>query len=193
MDKNTLIKIANRNSGRVGYQIPEMGINRQFAARETKEITFEELEKLSFTPGGMTLLEDYLVVRNEEALETIGIKVEPEYFYSTDDIKRILNTGSLNEFLDLLDFAPDGVLDEVKDLAVSMPLNDMSKRNAILEKLDFDVTKAIEVRNTKFDGGDEDTSSATQTPKRRVVTTAASTATTARRTEAPKYTVVNKE
>jgi hypothetical protein len=193
MDKNTLIKIANRNSGRVGYQIPEIGVNRQFSPRETKEITFEELEKLSFIPGGTRMLKDYLVVRNEEALKAIGMEVEPEYFYSTDDIKRIMGVGSLDEFLDLLDFAPDGVLDEVKDLAVSMPLNDMSKRNAILEKLDFDVTKAIEVRNTKFDGGDEDTSSATQAPKRRVVTTAASTATTARRTEAPKYTVVNKE
>jgi hypothetical protein len=193
MDKNTLVKIANRNSGRVGYQIPEIGVNRQFSPRETKEITFEELEKLSFIPGGTRMLKDYLVVRNEEALKAIGMEVEPEYFYSTDDIKRIMGVGSLDEFLDLLDFAPDGVLDEVKDLAVSMPLNDMSKRNAILEKLDFDVTKAIEVRNTKFDGGDEDTSSATQTPKRRVVTTAASTATTARRTEAPKYTVVNKE
>lgn len=43
-------------------------------------------------------------------------------------------------------------------MAVELPLNDVAKRNAIQEKLGFDVTRAIEIKNTKYDGGDEDTS-----------------------------------
>ena len=53
--------------------------------------------------------------------------------------------GSMDEFLDCLDFAPDGVIDLVKNLAVTLKLNDYAKREAILEKTGFDVTKAIEI------------------------------------------------
>jgi adenylate cyclase class IV len=42
----------------------------------------------------------------------------------------------------------------IKSIAVELPLNDMAKREAILNKLGFDVTKAIEIKNTKYDGED---------------------------------------
>ena len=188
MDKNTVIKITNRNFGRVGYKIPEMGIQRQFMPRETKEITFEELEKLSFLPGGLKILKDYLVVKNKEAIEALNIHNEPEYFYTKEDIKRLFEKGTLNEFLDCLDFAPDGVLDEIKEMAVTEPLNDMSKREAILEKLNFNVTKAIEIQNTKFDGDSEE-STEKEAPKRRAM--APNIDETGRRTSTPKYKVVD--
>ena len=47
MEKSTLIKVLNRDNGAVGYAIPEMnGLKRIYQAGETKEITFEEIEKL---------------------------------------------------------------------------------------------------------------------------------------------------
>jgi hypothetical protein len=192
MEKNTLIKVANRDSGRVGYEVPEMGVNRQFASRETKEIPFAELQSLYFLPGGEDLLKNYLVIKSPEALKELGIDVEPEYFYSEEDIKKLLTQGSLDEFLDCLDFAPDGVLNMVKDLSVSLPLDNMSKRNAILEKLNFNVTRAIEIQNTKFDSGDEDTSNQKKKVERRVSTPTAATS-TGRRTTIPKYEVVTSE
>jgi len=39
-----------------------------------------------------------------------------------------MTTGSLDEFLDCLDFAPEGVKDLIKTLSVELPLNDVSKR-----------------------------------------------------------------
>jgi len=39
-----------------------------------------------------------------------------------------MKTGSLDEFLDCLDFAPEGVTDLIKTLAVELPLNDVAKR-----------------------------------------------------------------
>lgn len=55
----------------------------------------------------------------------------------------MLLTGTMNEFLDCLDFAPAGVIDLVKKYAVDIPLNDVSKRKALLEKTGFDVDMAL--------------------------------------------------
>ena len=52
----------------------------------------------------------------------------------------------MDEFLDCLDFAPQGVIDLIKEYAVTLPLNDVAKREALLDKFDYDVNKIIEVR-----------------------------------------------
>ena len=187
MDKNAMIKVTNRSAHLVGYKVPELGVNRQFARRETKEVPFEELEKLSFLPGGRRMLTEYLAIKDPDAIKALGFKVEPEYFYSEADVKRLLKEGTLDEFLDCLDFAPDGVLDMVKTLAVDMPVESVSKRDAIQKKLGFNVTKAIEIKNTKFDSGDEDKTS-TAPVTRRVATPAQESG---RRTSAPKYKVTS--
>lgn len=170
MNKDKLIKVTNRFSGNVGYDIPDLQVKRTFVPRETKEITFEELEKLSYVPGGMKIIRDYLVIKDKDAIKEILPDVEPEYFYGEAEVKNILEHGSLDQFLDCLDFAPDGVLDIVKDLAVKLPLDNMSKRNAIREKLGFDVTKAIEIQNTKYDGDDEAATDASKPRGRRAAT-----------------------
>ena len=59
---------------------------------------------------------------------------EPEYDMSEQDVIEALKSASLDEFLDILDFAPQGVLDLIKHHAVTLPLNDVAKRDAILEK-----------------------------------------------------------
>lgn len=148
MEKSTLIKVLNRDNGAVVYAIPEMnGLKRVYQAGETKEITFEEIEKLSYIPGGMELLEDSLVIlNNNEAIKEILGHVEPEYSYSKDDVINLMKNGSLDEFLDCLDFAPEGVKDLIKTLSVELPLNDVAKREAILNKLGFNVDNAIRIK-----------------------------------------------
>lgn len=167
IDKNTVVTVVNKFGGTVSYKVPEMGIQRHFYPSESKEITYEELEKLSFSPGGKVLLKEYLEITDEEVAKSIFNKdSEPEYHYSKEDVKQLLISGSLDQFLDCLDFAPDAIKDMVKDLAVDLPLNDMAKRQAIQEKLNFDVTKAIEIKNTKFDGEAEAADSSTATGRR---------------------------
>ena len=61
--------------------------------------------------------------------------------------------GSLDEFEDCLNFAPKGVLEIIKDVAVKLPLNDVAKRDLILKKLGFSVANAIEI--TKDDVREE--------------------------------------
>lgn len=160
MNKDILIKVVNKFDGTVGYTVPDLNVYRNFYPGETKEISFEELQKLSFVPGGNEILREYLEITDKEAAKQIlNIEPEPEYFYTKDDIIRLMKTGSLDEFLDCLDFAPGVVKDMIKDLAVELPLNDVAKREAINQKLNFDVSKAIEIKNTKseeeLEGGKE--------------------------------------
>ena len=157
MEKTTLIKVLNRDNGSVIYSIPEMnGLRRVFQAGEAKEITFEELEKLSYIPGGMELLEDSLVIlNNAQAVRLILGHVEPEYSYSKDDIIKLMKTGSLDEFLDCLDFAPEGVKDLIKNLSVELPLNDVAKREAIFNKLGFNVDNAIRIKRESSEPTEE--------------------------------------
>ena len=158
IDKNKMIKVINKFNGTVGYTIPELNVHRNFYPREKKEISFDELEKLSFIPGGEVILKEYLQIVDEDAIMALfNEKLEPEYHYSEEDVKKLLTSGTLDQFLDCLDFAPDVIKDMIKNLAVEMPLNDMNKRQAILDKFGFDVTKAIEIKNTKYDGETEET------------------------------------
>ena len=55
----------------------------------------------------------------------------------------LIRTGSLDAFLDCLDFAPVGVIDLLKKYAVSVPLADYEKRKALKEKTGFDVDAAL--------------------------------------------------
>jgi hypothetical protein len=81
------------------------------------------------------------------------------------DVIKAIKEGSLDEWLDLLDFAPSGVMDLVKQLSVTIPLNDYNKRNALKEKIGFDVDAAI--RNWEAEKAAEK-APAEEAPKRRV-------------------------
>ena len=177
IDKNTLVKVVNKYNGTVGYDVPDLGVHRNFYPNESKDITFEELEKLSFAPGGDAILKDFLEITDENVIKYLFSKEsEPEYHYTKDDIKKLMEVGTLDQFLDCLDFAPESVKEIIKDMAVELPLNDVKKREAIQKQLGFDVTKAIEIKNTKYDGGEKDNSDQKTKATRRTVPINAGTA-----------------
>ena len=134
MDEKTICNVRNRSSSRVCYVIPEDGIRREFAPGEAKKISFQELEQLSYQPGGREIMTHFLQIQSQEAVDNLGLQVEPEYNMTEEQIKDLILKGSLDEFLDCLDFAPTGVIDLIKTFAVQMPLNDIEKCKAIKEK-----------------------------------------------------------
>ena len=127
LDKKTLIKVTNRSNGRVSYGIPDSnGLRRLFHSKETKEIPMEELRKVMWSTGGAYILKNTLIIENKEAVqELFSTEPEPEYYYTEDEIKQLLLTGTNDQLLDCLDFAPEGVVNVLKNLAVTMKLNDM--------------------------------------------------------------------
>ena len=165
--KNVVYSVKNVSAGVVIYKIPEINIRREFMAGETKSgISFEELEKLTYQAGGRELLANYLQIVDKKVLQDLGVTTEPEYFYTEEKIMNIMKNGTLDEFLDLLDFAPIGRLDLIKKFAVSLPLTDTVKIEHILKKTGFDVSKAI--RMDKADKVVEQTVAPAKGNRRRV-------------------------
>ncbi len=138
--------VTNKSTGRVVYTIKEDGLRREFYPHETKKnIPVAELEKLVQRSGGRQLFYNCLYIDDREILHyLINGEVAPEYFLTEEKIPNWMNSCSLDEFKDALDFAPEGTKDLIKKYAVSLPLNDYSKREAIKQQLGFDVSKIIE-------------------------------------------------
>lgn len=152
IDEKKIVRVTNRDNGHVGYRIPDMNnLIRDFSANETKNITVEELKKLAYISGGPTLIRDYLIIDDAEVVKEVLGEVEPEYYYTEDDVKNLLLNGSLDALKDCLEFAPKGTIDLVKKLAIEMPLNDIAKRKAILEMTGFNVDAAIMVNEETKD------------------------------------------
>lgn len=141
--KDTIFNVKNRSAGVAIYRIPEDNIRREFAPGETKRIAFGELEKLTYQPGGTELLTNFLQILDQEPTTALNIHREPEYDLSEEQIKDLILNGSVDEFLDALDFAPIGVIDLIKSYSVSLPVADLAKRQALKAKLGFDVDSAI--------------------------------------------------
>ncbi len=187
---STMYNVKNRSAGVAVYKIPELGIRRSFQPGEVKQISAEELEKLTYRPGGMAMLSNFLQIQSAEGLQRIGLNPQPEYHMSEQDIAKMMVSGSLDEFLDCLDFAPPGVIDLIKKLSVSLPLGDISKRKALKEKTGFDCDAALKhVMEEKEDDGEN---TILKTGERRVKKEEVGTGSPERRT-APKYNVVSSE
>ncbi len=165
-----LVTVENRTAGKIVYQIPDRHIRRELAPRQAVRVPKEEIEALSYTAGGLDLIRNHLLVKDEQVLNDLSIHREPEYYMNADSVAKLIREGSLNEFKDAIDFAPDGVVDMIKDLSVQMPLNDFSKRQALKEMTGFDVDKAIE-NDRANRANDDDTAPAVEAPKTRRVQT----------------------
>lgn len=190
---NKMVRVTNRSRGTVGYTIPDMGnLQRFFAHGETKVVPMEEIRKLDWTPGGAVLLRDYLKIEDAEAVEEILHDVEPEYNYTEKEIKEILLNGSMDQLMDTLDFAPEGVVDLIKDLAIKLEIPDVRKRNAISERTKCDISKAIEINQLSKNQDEEPD---TRVKQRRVQPVSTQSTVKERRTAVlnnDKYKIVNK-
>ena len=186
MDMKKLYIVKNRSASEVVYNIPEDGIRRPFAPGEVKRISYEELQKLSYQPGGREIMTNFLQIESEEVTSDLNIRREVEYDMSEQQIIELLRSGSMDALLDALDFAPVGVIDLIKTFAVQMPLNDMEKCQAIKEKTGFDVDAAI--RHIEEEKEDEGGNTILKQPatERRVKEEAPA----GRRASTPKYNVV---
>ncbi|MEG0775640.1 hypothetical protein, partial [Clostridium sp.] len=113
----------------------------------------------------------------------------PEYYYEESTIRTLLAQGSVEQLLDCLDFAPTGVIDLVKKIAIETEVNDVAKRMAIKDKLSLDVTAAI--ANNKYANGAEETEGGVQGRRATPITENKEVAKEGRRTT-PSYNIVNK-
>ena len=155
---DTLINVRNRNNGTTGYTLADGAKEtRLWAENEVKKITFAELKRVSYLPGGAELLRDYLVIEDPAAIEALNVGIDiqeqPEYLYTENEIRNLLFNGSLDELKDFLDFSPDGGIEIAKQIAVNEELPDMRKRKIISEATGFNINTAIEINDMMKDSG----------------------------------------
>ena len=136
------VKVLNRFLGQTTYVIPELHVRRTFQRGAEQEVPFKELQYLKYQAGGEEMLRNILMIEDEEALEKLVGDVEPEYHYTESDVENLLLNGSLEQLEDALDFAPLGVIELIKEKAVSLKLSDINKRDAIAKMTEFNVTNA---------------------------------------------------
>lgn len=194
MEKNKIVKVTNRNAGWTGYTLPDTNVTRNFAPKETKNnIPLEELQSLQYAPGGEYLLKHCFIINDQDALSVLNMdNVEPEYFYTEAEVRTLLNTGSLEQLEDCLNFAPDGVIDLIKTIAIETELPDTRKRKLITEKTGLNIDNAIMV-NTIMSTEDENADAEDQTKVRKATPVKTETK-IERKAPAPagKYNVVSK-
>lgn len=186
-----LIVVRNRNNGSTGYTL-DNNFHRNFEPGATKKVPFSELKELQYAPGGAFMLENYLVIENQEALDLLNMKVEPEYFYTEDKVREILFKGTYDEFADFLDFAPAGAIEIAKTIAVKEEIPDVKKRDMLSEKTGLNINNAIMVNKVM----DSEENAEEEAPKQRRVQVKEDTSATeekpARRAATPNYKVVSK-
>ena len=195
INEKAIYSVKNRSASTVIYSIPEMNnLRREFRPGEIKSVTGSELIQLSYRPGGRRIIENYLLINNEEVLDGLNMEVEPEYKLDEAGVVKLLKDGSEDQLIDCLNFAPEGVKDLVKAVALAMPLNDLNKCKIIKDMLGYDV---LFVRSTNEQIAKESGAEAAPAPakKRRVESTstaAKQTTTTAKRktrkVATPEYT-----
>lgn len=196
MNENKIFQVTNRSAGLVCYAIPEIGVkNREFQPGETKKISYDELNHLTYVPGGIELLRSYLQVHDEERAELIG-QTEPEYNMSVSDVKELILHGTMDEWLDCLDFAPDGVIDLIRTLSIELPLTDTRKMEAFKQKKNIDIARAIQAKREEEEELKAAQEQSDASKERRVAKAAEPekkpAAPTERRTTGSKYNVVKK-
>ena len=195
INEKAIYSVKNRSASTVIYSIPEMNnLRREFRPGEIKSVTGSELIQLSYRPGGRRIIENYLLINNEEVLDGLNMEVEPEYKLDEAGVVKLLKDGSEDQLIDCLNFAPEGVKDLVKAVALAMPLNDLNKCKIIKDMLGYDV---LFVRSTNEQIAKESGADAAPAPakKRRVASTSAAakqtTTTVKRKTRkvaTPEYT-----
>lgn len=133
---NTKIAVQNLTDNDVVYIDDNGGISRRmvFHAQQTIPVEKEVIERMQYDTGGSILLKDFLSVKDEDMRADIGIPEDQiEYNWTKEDVKNLLTSGEEDALRDALDFAPQGIIDMIIDMAVDMPLNDRNKVEIIAE------------------------------------------------------------
>ena len=82
--------------------------------------------------------------KNKNLAREFGVSDETvEYNWTEQDVINALTTEPIDVLLDALDFGPEGIVQQLQTKAVELEIPDMDKREAIMKKTGFDISKMI--------------------------------------------------
>lgn len=144
------VRVYNRSNTLVSYVDQETNRKRVWqpiinGVESYKDIEIDEIERvISNDWGCQVLYQEYLVIKDKEVCERLGLDCPKEYFYDVKEIKKILETGSDFELVDMIQFNNGALADLIKQIAIEIKLDSSRKRQIIKDQLGFDINFAIE-------------------------------------------------
>lgn len=140
-----VVSVTNRDNGGVTCMLSN-GRSISFNKGETKKVSLDDLLELNSTDGGALLIKEYLVINDKDAITALELRTEPEYYYTEKEIRKLLQEGTLDQLEDCLNFAPEGVIDLLKDVALEIELPDVRKRKLIAQKTGWNIDSILYVK-----------------------------------------------
>lgn len=142
---DSLITIENMVGHDISYTITSLGVHRKIMPGISIRVKAQELRALYAEPGGEVMLRNYLRVCDKQMQQEFGIpESQIEYNWTTADIDDVLLNKPEEYLLDALDFAPDGIIEQIKQRAIELELPDNNKRKDIMNRTGVNITKNIE-------------------------------------------------
>ena len=118
-----------------------------FNPYEIKVLPVDMLRRLNYSHGGAVLLRNYLSVEDDELAREFGVPEDMvEYKWTREDVDKCLQSGSIDELLDALDFGPEGIKETIVSRAIELKINDVSKREAITNKTGRNIDSIINLK-----------------------------------------------
>lgn len=146
LNNSDTVIVENLSDNQCGYVLATNGQVRRFMPHIQMEIPVQELRELYYQHGGPYLIQNYLRIHNRNLAAEFGISDDEyshEYSWTAQDVDKCLKEDDINVLLDALDFAPQGIVDSLKQRAVELEIPDTRKLKAIGEKTNSDLEAMI--------------------------------------------------
>jgi hypothetical protein len=144
INDKTVVEVFNNSTGSVSYYSELARTTRKWDKPDTKKkIALEELRELVSTSGGYELLENFLLIKDMDVREDLGLPIEKEFMLDDKDIKALLKKP-LTAIEDTLENTSDSIKDKIAQIAIETKLNDLEKLDVIKEYTGVNVLSAIQ-------------------------------------------------
>jgi hypothetical protein len=143
LQDNTMVEVTNNSTGSVSYYSEFSRMNRKWdKPNTTKKIALEELRELVSASGGYELLENFLLIKDMDVREELGLPINKEYMLDDKEIKALIKKP-VNVLLDTLENTSDSIKEKIAQTAIDTKLSDLDKLEVIQENTGVDVLTAI--------------------------------------------------
>lgn len=140
---NMMVEVVNNSTGSVSYYSELSRMNRKWDKPNTKKkISLEELRELVSASGGYELLENFLLIKDIDVREELGLPVDKTYMLDEKEIKAVLKK-SVDVLVDTLENTSESIKEKIAQTAIDTKLSDLDKLEAIQEHTGVDVLFAI--------------------------------------------------
>lgn len=143
LQDNMMVEVVNNSTGSVSYYSELSRMHRKWDKPETKKkVSLEELRELVSASGGYELLENFLLIKDVNVREELGLPINKEHMLDDKDIKAVLKK-SVDVLESTLENTSDSIKEKIAQTAIDSKLGDLDKLEVIQEHTGIDVLSAI--------------------------------------------------